>query len=158
MKRPNVFIVGVPRCGTTSLYTYLNRHPAVFMSACKEPEFFATDLAFPHAIRNEKAYLSLFAEAADRNWAGEASTFYLFSKDAPANICRLSPQARTVALIRNPVEQIPSYHNMLLSVHWEGCEDQPDLETALDLEQKRKHGRMLPPHNTMPPRLTCTVR
>jgi hypothetical protein len=42
-KLPNFFIVGAPKAGTTSLYYYLQRHPEVFMSTIKEPNFFAYD-------------------------------------------------------------------------------------------------------------------
>ena len=43
MKRPNLFIVGAPKSGTTSIYNYLKNHPEVFMSPIKEPHFFAKD-------------------------------------------------------------------------------------------------------------------
>jgi len=40
IKLPNLFIVGAPRSGTTSLYNYLKQHPEVFMSPIKEPHYF----------------------------------------------------------------------------------------------------------------------
>ena len=43
-KLPNFFIVGAPKCGTTSLYHYLDQHPEIFMSPLKEPHFFATEI------------------------------------------------------------------------------------------------------------------
>ena len=42
--RPNFFIVGAPKCGTSSLHEYLRRHPDVFLPEFKEPKFFCTDL------------------------------------------------------------------------------------------------------------------
>ena len=42
--KPNFFIVGAPKCGTTALYEYLRPHPNIFMPKVKEPHFFATDL------------------------------------------------------------------------------------------------------------------
>ncbi len=41
---PNFFVVGAPKAGTTSLYNYLDQHPAIYMSPVKEPAFFAPDL------------------------------------------------------------------------------------------------------------------
>jgi len=41
---PNFFIIGVPKAGTTSLYYYLDQHPQVYMSAIKEPHFFAAEI------------------------------------------------------------------------------------------------------------------
>ena len=46
MNKPDFFIVGALKCGTTSLYEYLRQHPEVFMSRIKEPHFFGRDL--PH--------------------------------------------------------------------------------------------------------------
>ncbi|MCH9035408.1 MAG: sulfotransferase [Planctomycetes bacterium] len=45
MNKPDFFIVGAPKCGTTSLYEYLRQHPEVFMSRIKEPHFFGRDLS-----------------------------------------------------------------------------------------------------------------
>jgi hypothetical protein len=45
--KPNFFIVGAPRCGTTALYTFLKQHPDIFMADDKEPHFFGRDLYFP---------------------------------------------------------------------------------------------------------------
>ena len=45
---PNFFIIGAPKAGTTSLYYYLDQHPAVFMSAIKEPHFFADEIRKEH--------------------------------------------------------------------------------------------------------------
>lgn len=41
---PNFFIVGAPKAGTTSLYHYLDQHAQVYMSAIKEPHFFAAEI------------------------------------------------------------------------------------------------------------------
>ncbi len=42
-KLPNFFVVGAPKTGTTSLYHYLDQHPQIYMSAVKEPHFFAAE-------------------------------------------------------------------------------------------------------------------
>ncbi|MFV2040601.1 MAG: sulfotransferase [Candidatus Hydrothermarchaeales archaeon] len=43
MRKPNLFIVGAPKSGTTSLYNYLKQHPDIFMSKCKETFYFCKD-------------------------------------------------------------------------------------------------------------------
>lgn len=151
MKKPDFFIVGAPRCGTTSLYRYLGQHPQVYMAECKEPEYFATDLAFRRAIRDEEDYLALFSGARDGQRIGEASTFYLFSKAAAKNIKEYMPQAKIIIMLRRPIEQMYSFHNMMLFIsYWEGAEELVDFSEALAAEGPRKQGLLLPKGNTMP--------
>ncbi|HSN88621.1 MAG TPA: sulfotransferase, partial [Thermoanaerobaculia bacterium] len=74
MRKPNFFIVGAPRCGTTSMYAYLRQHPEIYVSPHKETHFFGSDLSpLPGAVREEELYLELFAGAGDRPRLGEAS-------------------------------------------------------------------------------------
>src|SRR5438034_4040769 len=54
--RPDLFIVGAPKCGTTALYEYLRRHPSIFMSRIKEPHFFAKDLGSYPFIKTLEEY------------------------------------------------------------------------------------------------------
>ena len=62
MRRPDLFIVGAPKCGTTALYAYLRRHPEIFMSPLKEPHFFGSDLVFAdRPPLSEQEYLGFFA-------------------------------------------------------------------------------------------------
>lgn len=146
-RTPNLFIVGAPKSGTTSLYEYLKGHPQVFMSAVKEPCYFATDLAFDRSgnflvyERDAALYQELFADAGDAKLRGEGSTRYLYSHDAPALIHRASPDARIIAMLRNPVDMIQSLHAHKLAG---GTEDLASLEEALDAEADRAAGRRLP--------------
>ena len=138
---PTVFIVGAPRCGTTSLAAYLDAHPRIFMSKPKEPHHFCPDLDLrlrPYADRGK--YLELFHGAGDAQLAGEASILYLYSKTAPHAIRELSPSARIIIMLRDPVEMVRSMHahNLLL-----GNEDLPDLGEALAAEAERRQGRRL---------------
>jgi hypothetical protein len=146
-RTPNLFIVGAPKSGTTSLYEYLKGHPQVFMSAVKEPCYFATDLAFDRSgnflvyERDAALYQELFADAGDAQLVGEGSTRYLYSHSAPALIHRASPDARIIAMLRNPVDMIQSLHAHKLAG---GTEDLASLEEALDAEADRAAGRRLP--------------
>ncbi|MGH8212324.1 MAG: sulfotransferase, partial [Rhodanobacteraceae bacterium] len=98
--KPDFFIVGAPRCGTTWLYRHLSMHPRVFVSAQKEPHYFNTDSRF-RWIETAGDYESLFRDApADAQAVGEASVLYLHSAVAAANILRYQPQARFIAMVR----------------------------------------------------------
>ncbi len=63
--KPNFFIVGAPKSGTTALYSYLTQHPQIFMSRLKEPQFFASDI-FGHQrnVTTMAEYLRQFEEHA----------------------------------------------------------------------------------------------
>ena len=143
MKEPNFFIVGAPKCGTTSLYTYLRGHPRIFMPRLKEPHFFADDLGGTQGyIRVLDEYLRLFKKANDNHLAvGEASVFYMFSKVAISKIREFNPQAKLIAMVRNPLEMVHSYHNQLLFSHYEDVEN---LEEAWRLQDARLRSQRVP--------------
>jgi hypothetical protein len=149
-RTPDLFIVGAPKSGTTSLYEYLKGHPDVFMSVVKEPCYFARDLALDDSGnfliygRDEKLYQDLFEEAGSAKRAGEGSTRYLYSLDAPALIREAQPNSFVIAMLRNPVDMIQSLHAHKLAA---GTEDEPNFEKALALETDRHAGRNIPKHS-----------
>ncbi|CAN5604668.1 hypothetical protein BH23CHL7_BH23CHL7_12320 [soil metagenome] len=152
MRRPNLFIIGAAKSGTTSVYEWLKAHPEVYMSPAKEPRYFAPDLyaGHPHDLQygiDEARYLALFAGTTDEQRIGEASPRYIYSHDAPRLIHEFEPRARIVALVRNPVEMIYSLHNQLVS---EGVEEITDFEAALAAEDDRRAGRRMVPPMTSP--------
>jgi hypothetical protein len=145
---PEFFIVGQPKSGTTALYEILGLHPQLYMPELKEPMFLASDLlagvrratvrARPRTLEQ---YLALFAGASDGQRPGEASSLYLCSRDAAANIAQLQPAARVIAIMREPASFLHSLHLQLLQDH---SETERDLIAALDLEDERRHGRHIP--------------
>lgn len=143
MNYPNFFIVGAPKCGTTALSEYLRTHPQVFMSTPKEPHYLAHD--FPHykeQLPTLEAYLDLFEDASPEHVAiGEASVWYLFSKEALSEIRTFCPKARIIAMLRNPVDLVQSIHSQLL---WVLDEDLKEFSTAWRLQEERKQGSCLP--------------
>ena len=146
MRRPNFFIVGAPKAGTTSLYAYLQPHPDVYMSPVKEPQYFSIDveahLRRPFTYPDVTGYLSLFSGAGDEKAVGEASTSYLVSHEAPTLIREFSPDAQIVVMLRNPIDQIQAFHNERVS---NGAEPLTDLEDALNADERRRQGKDLPP-------------
>jgi hypothetical protein len=139
MRKPNFFIVGAPKCGTTALHAYLGSHPNIFLSEPKEPNFFSTDFPTHRYVTEIKDYLRLFERASDNEiLLGEASAWYLYSQDAILNIYKIAPQARIVVMVRNPIDMVPSLHGMLLRNF---AEDEKDLERAWNLQEARRAGQ-----------------
>jgi len=139
--KPNFFIVGAPRCGTTALYSYLRQHPDVFLPDYKEPHFFNTDMNSGGAIRDDAEYLALFASARDQARIGEASVYYLSSQAASGRIKAFCPTAKIIVMLRNPVDAVDALHAHQVAA-W--LEDVWDLEQALALEEERKRGSHIP--------------
>lgn len=143
--RPDLFIIGAAKCGTTSIHEYLKGHPEVFMSPRKEPRYFAPDLITGVTGKNLRygedldRYLALFDEATDAKRLGEASVRYLYSREAPRLIHDFDPNAYIVAMIRNPVDMMFSFHSHRVAG---GAEEITDFEQALAVEDDRKSGRL----------------
>jgi hypothetical protein len=142
MPRPNFFIVGAPRCGTTAMYEFLRQHPDVYMPYRKEPVYFGSDLHKRPPLLDEAAYLSLFDGARGRRAVGEATVWYLYSERAPGEIKAFAPEARIIVMLREPVEVIASLHSHFL---FTANETLGDLGEALAAEEDRREGRGIPP-------------
>lgn len=159
--RPNLFIVGAPRCGTTFLHHGLAAHPEIFMTQEKEPHFFSRDFSDRYEafqgrrietlIHDENDYLDLFRCAGNECIRGESSVFYLYSEEAPRAIHKFDPQAKIVCMVRDPVALMHSVHAQLLLM---GDEDCPSFSRALELEDLRREGRVLP-SNVRAPYVLC---
>jgi hypothetical protein len=108
---PNFIIIGATKCGTTSLYHYLRQHPFVFMSTPKEPEFFLGKGRF--SIREQ--YEALFDGVNGESAVGEASVGYFHSPEACARLKDLLPDARLIAVLRDPADRAYSHYNMLVA-------------------------------------------
>jgi Sulfotransferase family len=161
-RAPDFFIVGHAKCGTTALYQMLKAHPQIHMSDVKEPEFLSR--APQHHARREElakeppkrlprtldAYLALFEETGPGQLAGEASTEYLRTPATARRIAELCPDARIIAMFREPVSFLRSLHLQLLQV---GVETEPDFARAIGLEEQRSRGRRIPHACPWPPAL-----
>lgn len=143
MHKPNFFIVGAAKCGTTSMFEYLRQHPEIAMSTRKEPHYFAPDLQWQWAwrISDEKKYLALFRHAGSALRVGEGSTWHLYSSQAAVRIKEFAPDAKIIAMVRNPVDMIYSLYGHSVR---NGNEDMPNFSAALDAEDDRRRGRRVP--------------
>jgi hypothetical protein len=113
MAKPNLFIVGAPRCGTRSLWTYLKGHSEIFMSAEKELFFFDRDLREKQKMSMEE-YLGNFSAANGQKKIGEATASYLRSRDAAQAIKAFNPSAQIIISLRNPLDVMHSLHALAL--------------------------------------------
>lgn len=112
--KPNLFVIGAAKSGTTSLHHYLARHPDVFMSEPKEPGFFVDELDYYPS--DEEWYLNLFEEGATARYRGESSTHYTklpVYSGVPERIARYCNEPRFIYLMRDPVDRAISqyWHN-----------------------------------------------
>jgi len=140
--RPDFFIVGAPKTGTTSLHHYLRQHPQVFMPAVKELNYFGSDRQLRNTPRlTMQEYLSVFAPAQPDVRIGEASVSYLRSNVAAKEIAEFAPGAQAIAMLRDPVEVMHALHTELVFL---GSEDLTDFGTALEAEADRREGRRIP--------------
>lgn len=136
-RKPDFFIVGAARSGTSSLYNYLIQHPAVFMPDAKEPHFFYNNDEPGAPVLGEKdlsEYLELFKGVPDDTRAGEASTSYLYVANAAREIKQLQENAKIIMILRNPVDRAYSHY-------WTSVRDGVEplsFEEALEAEPERK--------------------
>jgi len=144
MPLPTFLLIGAAKSGTTSLYRYLGQHPDIFVSPVKEPNFFAFEGSPPSfqgpqdercnrlSVTSLSAYKGLFETDAPAR--GEASPSSLYYPKPPERIAHYVPDARILAILRDPVER--AYSNFLHMVK-EGREPYRDFGTALNREADR---------------------
>ena len=139
---PNFLVIGAARSGTTSLHHYMKGHPQIFMSSVKEPNFFGfengrIDLGYDapgwrswsrRSTSWPEEYRALFREVKGEKAIGEASPMYMRSPGAAERIRRAIPDARLIAILRDPAER--AYANYMGRLR-DGTERNPDPRDAL---------------------------
>jgi len=157
-KTPNFFIVGGPKCGTTALDHYFSAHPDIFV-AKKEMHHFGADLRFGSQFyrRDRDAYLAEFETWGGQACVGESSVWYLFSREAAAEIKAFNPDARIIIMLREPTAMMYSLYHQF---RCDGNEHLPTFEEALAEEEDRRAGRHISRQAYFPPGLfyRATVR
>lgn len=125
---PNFLVVGAMRSGTTSLIRYLRSHPQVFVAPHKELHYF--DFNFGEGT---DWYRNNFVDAGDHVAVGEGTPNYMYIEEAPPRIAALIPDARLVAILRDPVERAYSHywHNRAIG------REELDFASALAAEADR---------------------
>jgi hypothetical protein len=115
-ENPELFIIGAPKCATTSLFALLKQHPSICAGKEKEPQFFNH-----HFNKGEKYYVNHFPSKLCTKKNGkfiDASPDYLHSREAPTNMMtaygnRLHTK-KLIVLLRNPIEREYSWYNHLV--------------------------------------------
>ncbi|MFL6021612.1 MAG: sulfotransferase family protein [Gaiellaceae bacterium] len=129
---PNFLILGAQKAGTTALYAYLRWHPQITGPSFKEVSFFDR-----HYARGERWYRA-HMPARRRPFVGEASPSYLFHPLAPQRVAQLLPNARLIALLRNPVDRAFSHYQHEVSLGREPL----TFEQAIEREETRMRGEL----------------
>jgi len=141
MRRPDFFIVGAPKCGTTAMYQWLDAHPEVFVPV-KEIHYFGEDLDHRRPEVSAERYAGLFAPATTAHKAvGDVGVWYLMSETAAQEIHEYNPDARIIIMLRRPAQMLYSLHSQLL---YSGEEDIADFGEAIAAEADRAQGRRIP--------------
>ena len=129
---PDFLILGAQKAGTTALYAYLRWHPQITGPSFKEVSFFDR-----HYARGERWYRA-HLPVRRKGVVGEASPSYLFHPLAPERVARMLPNARLIALLRNPVDRAFSHYQHEVALGRE----QLSFEEALAREDERMQGEV----------------
>lgn len=150
-----IFIVGAPRCGTTTMARWLQDHPQVLFPFVKEPHFFTQ-----HDLRGlddaelsrvlERDYLDHFfaRPEARQTVAADASVSYLYAPEQLEPALKLWPESRFIVAVRDPMTLLPSLHKRLI---FTGDENIRHFEDAWAAVPDRATGRRIP-WSTIEPR------
>lgn len=141
MPKPNFFIIGAPKCGTTSIAKWLSEHPQIYFSPRKEPHYFNTDEDYLWRPSYEE-YLQLFEKATPQHKCiGEGSVYYLYSKVAVSNIEKFTNgKAKYIVCLRNPVDMVVSLHNQKIV---SGVEKHRYFKEAWEASGKRDQSKRI---------------
>lgn len=145
MTMPNFLIIGAGKAGTTSIYHYLRQHPDIYMSPLKETNYFAYEatswsgpnqpvrsengISFP--ISSIESYRELFRGVANEQAIGEASPLYMSLPGVAGRIKQHLPDAKLIAILRDPVER--AYSSYLMHVR-DGREKRTFLQAISEEE------------------------
>ena len=129
---PDFLIVGAQKAGTTALYAYLRWHPRLTGPAWKEVGYFDR-----HYKRGVRWYRGHFPARSRGRLVGEASPGYLFHPLAPQRVAETVPEAKLVALLRDPVDRALSHYHHEVALGREPL----GFEDALAAEPERTRGQ-----------------
>ena len=144
MTKPNFFIIGAPKSGTTALAHYLSEHKDVFFCKPKELFFWSDDhprAKERHNVHTLDYYLSYFRNSHGYQAIGEGSTNYLQSRTAIKNILNFDSKSRFIVLLRDPTEVAYGMHGELMRHFFE---NEPNFSTAWDKQEERAKGLSIP--------------
>lgn len=121
-----IIVAGAPRCGTTSLFNYLNDHPNIYGPEIKETCYFIDKGYFPNSYNQmsvlpnvhkygEKGYDNLFKEATDDQVWLEATPDYMYQETFLNALSRFEPKPLVVFCLREPSARVYSLYKFAKS-------------------------------------------
>jgi hypothetical protein len=137
---PDFMVIGFPKCGTTSLYGFLTKHPSICAAFQKETTFFT--LSYRRGMLWYRAFFPTviekrFSELRGRKFiTGEASPGYVYFPDIHGKIFRMNPKIRLIALMRNPVDRAYSNYMHLVRRGYD-----KSMEEAIQDDVENKQAR-----------------
>lgn len=127
--QPSLFVVGAAKSGTTALHDYLGQHPDIFMSDPKEPFYFEAQ----YELGSRFYFNRYFRDWAGERIVGESRHRNLYLPYVPERIQAYNPDAKFVAILRNPVERAVSHW-----WHWYSrAQEELPLDAALKADEER---------------------
>lgn len=143
----NLFIIGFPKSGTTSLANYLGVDYRISLSDPKEPHFFLKNSNQIQLAKTFEEYSNFFKKNKSTKYFLDASTNYIYSIKALKLIKENSINPKIIIMLRNPVDMILSMHQQFLQSM---DEDQEDFMNAWKLQDRRRRGFDIPKHCRYP--------
>lgn len=138
---PDFIIIGSQKCGTTSLYDFILKHPGILSAKRKELHFFSSLYDFGidwyksnFPLKSEKK--SLQKKLQHKILTGEGTPYYIFHPLAPQRILKHVPDVKLIAILRNPVDRTYSHYNFGVRQNKENL----TFEEAIKIEEKRLTG------------------
>ena len=146
MNKPNLFLIGAPKCGTTALAINLAQHQEIYLPQQKEPRFFDKSTFYDYEedyfTKDLEQYLDFYKDIEpSKKYMMDASVFNMYTKDSIENILSLSPNAKFIIVVRDPVEASVSMHRQRLTyVDVSMREVSEDFNECWNLLEERKKG------------------
>jgi hypothetical protein len=129
-RMPDFIIVGAQKCGTSTLYAALKKHPDIFMSTPKELNYFQDTKNYEKGI---VWYSSFFKDCPTECIAGESSPEYFHNAHVASRLADTLPKSKLIILLRNPVDRA-------YSGYWHGVRvagETLSFERAIEIESQR---------------------
>lgn len=145
MSKPNLLVVGFPKCGTTSLFYYLKDHPDVYLPEEKELHYFTHNILEQNQkgpgdkkssgfhVTSASQYLQLFNSATNEKIIGDFSPSYASYPECISKIKSELNNPKIIVLVRDPIERAFSNYLHLIRDQREKV----SFSEAVKLEEER---------------------
>ena len=120
IRKPNLFLVGSPKCGTSFLWKKLKKHSEIFCPEFpqKELNFFSSEnlkkesYYSSYVINSMREYLKKFKDSKNEKYLFDGSVSYFIYDDVPKKIYDFNPNAKIIMMVRDPIKRAISHYNM----------------------------------------------